>query len=63
MAIADVFDALISPRVYKPPMTFAEARTMIIAGRAKHFDPDMVDAFVAGFDDFVAIAQRHREAG
>ncbi len=63
MAIADVFDALISPRIYKPPMTFAEARTIIIAGRAKHFDPDMVDAFVAGFDDFVAIAQRHREAG
>jgi putative two-component system response regulator len=62
MALADVFDALISPRVYKPPMTFAEARSIIAAGRARHFDPDIVDAFLAGFDDFVGIAKRHQDA-
>ena len=62
MALADVFDALISLRVYKTPMPYAEARAIIAAGRGKHFDPDITDAFLAGFDDFVAIAERYREA-
>ena len=61
MALADVFDALISPRVYKAPMSFAEARKIIIAGRGKHFDPHVVDAFLADFDEFVAIAEKYRE--
>ena len=61
MALADVFDALVSQRVYKPPMSFAEARAIIAAGRCKHFDPDITDAFLAGFDDFVAIAGRYRD--
>ncbi|MDD5388279.1 MAG: two-component system response regulator [Gallionellaceae bacterium] len=59
MAVADVFDALITPRVYKAPMSFEQAREIIAAGRGSHFDPDMVDAFLGGFDDFAAIAQRH----
>jgi len=63
MAIADVFDALISVRVYKPAMSPAAARDIIAAGRGKHFDPDMSDAFLAGFDDFVTIAERYGEAG
>ena len=63
MALADVFDALISARVYKAPIPYAEARAIIAAARGKQFDPDMTDAFLAGFDEFVAIAQRHREAG
>jgi putative two-component system response regulator len=62
MALADVFDALISVRVYKPAMPYAQARGVIAAGRGKHFDPDMSDAFLAGFDDFVVIAEHHREA-
>ena len=62
MALADVFDALVSQRVYKPPLSFAEARAIIAAGRARHFDPDATDAFLAGFDDFVQIAARYREA-
>ncbi len=61
MAIADVFDALISPRVYKRPMPFDEARATIGAGRGSHFDPDVVDAFLAGYDEFVAIARRYRD--
>ena len=36
---------------------------MIVGQRGSHFDPDVVDAFQAGFDDFVAIAGRYREAG
>lgn len=63
MAVADVFDALISVRVYKPAAAHAKARDIIAAGRSKHFDPDVVDAFLAGFDDFVVIAKRYSDAG
>jgi putative two-component system response regulator len=61
MALADVFDALISRRVYKPPMSFEEARGIVAAGRGQHFDPDMTDAFLGDFGEFVAIAQRHMD--
>ena len=62
MALADVFDALISRRVYKEPMSFERARAIIEAGHGRHFDPDMVDAFLAGYDDFVAIAERFSDS-
>jgi putative two-component system response regulator len=62
MALADVFDALISWRVYKKPLPFDEARDIIAAGRGTHFDPDVTDAFLAGFDAFVTIAERHADA-
>ena len=61
MALADVFDALITPRVYKPAMSCHEARGIITEGRGKHFDPDVVDAFLAGFDDFVTIARSYHD--
>ncbi|MCP5407468.1 MAG: two-component system response regulator [Chromatiaceae bacterium] len=61
MAIADVFDALISKRVYKPAISFAGAREIIVAQRGLQFDPDIVDAFVEKFDAFVAIAERYRD--
>jgi putative two-component system response regulator len=63
MALADVFDALISRRVYKAPIPVEQARDIIIGERGSHFDPDVVDAFLAGFADFVAIARRYQEAG
>jgi putative two-component system response regulator len=62
MALADVFDALVSPRVYKPAMPMAEARRVIEQGRGTHFDPDMCDTFLAHFDEFVALAGRHSDA-
>ncbi len=62
MAVADVFDALISNRVYKLGLSTKEARDIIIAGSGKHFDPDVVDIFLSCFDDFVAIAERYRQA-
>ena len=62
MAVADVFDALISQRVYKAAMNNAEARAIISAGRGTHFDPDVTDAFLDRFDDFVEIAARHSDA-
>ncbi len=61
MALADVFDALVSLRPYKAPMSFEEAREVVVAGRGRHFDPDMVDTFLEHFDDFRVIAERFRE--
>jgi putative two-component system response regulator len=57
-----VFDALISVRVYKTATSIAEARDVIADGRGKHLDPDMTDAFLAGYADFVAIAERYRDS-
>ena len=62
MALADVFDALISRRVYKEPMATDKATAIILDGRGTHFDPDVVDAFVARRDAFIAIAQRHADS-
>lgn len=59
MAVADVFDALISRRVYKPPLPIETAREMIVDSKGTHFDPDIVDAFVRRIDDFQAIAARY----
>jgi len=47
MAIADVYDALISRRIYKPPMPHSHAIEIIKEGRGTHFDPDITDAFLA----------------
>jgi putative two-component system response regulator len=62
MALADVFDALISPRVYKPDMSYEKAREIIVDGRGQHFAPDVVDAFIADYAAFIAIAERYRDA-
>lgn len=62
MAIADVFDALITPRPYKPTISFDNAREIIAAGRGSHFDPAVVDAFLETYERFVIIALRHRDA-
>ena len=61
MALADVFDALLSKRVYKPPLTIEEATAIILEGKASHFDPDVVDAFSRRIDDFAAIASRFQD--
>ncbi|QPK65177.1 two-component system response regulator [Methylomonas sp. LL1] len=61
MALADVFDALISRRVYKEAMPSEAVRDIIAAGRNQHFDPDMVDAFLAHYPVFCDIADRHRD--
>jgi putative two-component system response regulator len=59
MALADVFDALISRRVYKPAFSHEEAKRIILEGRGSHFEPILVDIFVERFDDFRAIALRY----
>ena len=59
MALADVFDALISARAYKPAFSFATAKDIIAKDSGGHFDPDMAIAFLNHFDDFVVIAKEH----
>lgn len=62
MAVADVYDALISRRVYKSAMTQDEAASIIIEGRGGHFDPDVVDAFIDRRSEFEAIARRFQDS-
>lgn len=62
MAVADVYDALISRRVYKEGMPHAKAVDIILEGRGSHFDPDVADAFVALADDFHAVALRFADS-
>jgi len=62
MAVADVYDALISRRVYKDRMTHEQATRIIVDGRGSHFDPDVVDAFVEIADEFQSIAQRYPDS-
>lgn len=61
MALADVFDALISQRVYKPAFPFSKAKEIITAEAGKHFDPDVAKAFLDSFDVFCSIANRYRD--
>ena len=61
MAVADVYDALISTRPYKTPMTHEEASAILAGGRGTHFDPDIVDAFLDLRHEFKSIAARFRD--
>jgi len=61
MALADVYDALISKRVYKPAFTHEVACDIVIKGRGSHFDPDITDAFIEIAEDFRAIAQKYAD--
>jgi putative two-component system response regulator len=62
LAIADVYDALISDKVYKSGVNHEQAICIILEGRAIHFDPDMVDAFVEIQDQIKAIARKHADS-
>lgn len=62
MAVADVYDALISRRVYKDSMPHDKAISIIEEGRATHFDPEMVDAFLSIQDEIRAIALRYADS-
>jgi putative two-component system response regulator len=61
MAVADVYDALTSRRVYKDAMPHDQAIAIVIKGRGQHFDPDVVDAFVEIADEFRDIAARYAD--
>ena len=61
MAVADVYDALISRRVYKAAMPHEKAVEIILEGKGKHFDPDMVDAFIELQEEFKKIAAAYTD--
>lgn len=61
MAVADVYDALISARVYKPAFPHEKAVAIILEGRGKHFDPALVDAFIEVQDIFKEIAAKYAD--
>ena len=56
MAIADVYDALISARPYKPAFSHEEACRIIVEGAGTHFDPILIPLFVKVADRFAQIA-------
>ena len=61
VALADVYDALTSRRIYKEAYSHKKARAIVNQGRGTHFDPDVVDAFLANEDRFIAVHEAHRD--
>jgi putative two-component system response regulator len=55
VGLADVYDALTSARVYKAAYSSAVARGMIEAEIGQHFDPAVVEAFLASYDEFQTV--------
>lgn len=62
MAVADVFDALSSPRVYKPAFSFEEAINMIKEGAGKQFDPKCVEVFVESIAEVKKVMNKYKDA-
>jgi putative two-component system response regulator len=58
VALADVYDALTSRRVYKKPISHEEAKKIIVSESGAHFDPDVVHAFLQTEEHFIAIKSR-----
>ncbi|MDR0290006.1 MAG: response regulator [Treponema sp.] len=58
MAVADVYDALVSSRPYKQPMSPGEAAAELIRGSGTIFDPALIDIFKAVTGEFAQIAER-----
>jgi len=61
MALADVFDALMNRRVYKDAMAFENVTTFLVEERGRHFDPDVVDAYLDTREQFAEIADRFHD--
>jgi putative two-component system response regulator len=61
VAIADVFDALTSKRPYKEPFSVEKSLDIIKEGKGSHFDPDVVDAFLAIQDEILTIKKQYAE--
>jgi putative two-component system response regulator len=62
-AVADVFDALTSKRVYKDPMSIERAAGILQEDSGKHFDPQLVDIFLDNMDSVLAIRKRFPDSG
>lgn len=62
VAVADVFDALISERPYKPSLSLRESFTIIKNERGTHFDPDVVDAFIGIKPEILSIVDQYKDS-
>lgn len=62
-ALADVYDALSSRRPYKEPFSHEKSKAIILEGRESHFDPDIVDAFLAKEKRFIEIREHFQGEG
>lgn len=62
MALADVYDALITKRVYKDAYSHEVSKNIIIEGRGTHFDPVIVDVFLENEDKFIEISNNFKES-
>ena len=60
MAVADVFDALTSKRVYKPAFTMEKSLEMILEGKGTQFDPKCVEVFLEAVPDIEAVLKKYR---
>lgn len=58
MAVADVYDAIVSRRIYKDPIPHEKAVSIIKNAKGTHFDPDLVDAFLRLEEEFKKIAEK-----
>jgi putative two-component system response regulator len=66
MAVADVYDALISIRPYKQAFGFDEARRIMLEGAGTHFDPVLIESFIRVESRFIEVARsynRHNSLG
>jgi putative two-component system response regulator len=61
MAVADVYDALVSARVYKAAMPHADALTIIREDRGRQFDPSVVDCFIEREAHMRSIAREYAD--
>ena len=62
MAVADVFDALVSPRIYKPPFPLEKALQIIQEGSGTQFDPKVVEVFMEALPEVKNVMNKYRES-
>ena len=62
MAVADVFDALVSKRVYKPAMPLDQAIDILKKDSGSHFDPKCVEVFLDSLDDVKAVMKKYQDS-
>lgn len=58
VAVADVFDALTTKRIYKPALGIEQSLNIISEGSGRHFDPELVDAFQRAFSEILDVKTR-----
>ena len=61
MALADMYDALVTKRPYKNGWTHEEAIEEIVSKKSSHLDPSVVEAFMVEKDTFQKIAKRYQD--